>query len=517
MEERIERNQERKKGKEKEEEEGGELNVDVSSYSPFSSYERQGLPNEVLMLIFSFLRREIDLFNICLVCKRWKSLMDTDIIWQTILYRRYRQDRGALNMVMASFREEQEQQALEFSENLLFGSASSSDRDTAAPFANNSTSSVDEKTAWPDAYRSPTTFATSPTLFSPTTSTGTSISSSLDGTTSNSNSTSSSPSYSYSTPPPKDLNWKRFYLTRLKQDRLWKLTKLGHQGTLVGHTEEIRCLALVGSRVITGSLDRSIRVWDATNYTLQNTLYNNVAGVLCLQPISTKTSERGTKIVTGNSDRTIKVWNIDSGLCTNTIHGHTGEVECLHVEDRFLVTGSRDTTVRVWDSSSYACLMTLEGHRAPINCIQVGGRTIVSAAADRTIKVWDLGTGTCLRTLNGKMNGSKQANILPSRQKGILCLQFNADLVVVGTGDSYLEMYDLVCFVSFSFSFSSSFSFSFSFSFPFLLLPFSPFSSFSFSFSFSSFFLIALFSLGFFEVGSVNTRAQRPSDLFEVR
>ena len=36
-------------------------------------------------------------------------------------------------------------------------------------------------------------------------------------------------------------------------------------------------------------------------------------------------------IVSGSTDRTLKVWNADTGSCQHTLHGHTSTVRCMHL------------------------------------------------------------------------------------------------------------------------------------------------------------------------------------------
>jgi F-box and WD-40 domain protein 1/11 len=74
------------------------------------------------------------------------------------------------------------------------------------------------------------------------------------------------------------------------------------------------------------------------------------------------------RIVTGSRDRTIKVWCIRTGECLATFEAHLGSVLCLKFEKDFdalrqspgdgeeeheshglMVSGSSDCTVRVWD------------------------------------------------------------------------------------------------------------------------------------------------------------------------
>ena len=51
------------------------------------------------------------------------------------------------------------------------------------------------------------------------------------------------------------------------------------------------------------------------------TQYNNS------QPFS------GNIIVSGSTDRTLKVWNADAGTCIHTLYGHTSTVRCMHLHN----------------------------------------------------------------------------------------------------------------------------------------------------------------------------------------
>jgi WD40 repeat protein len=66
----------------------------------------------------------------------------------------------------------------------------------------------------------------------------------------------------------------------------------------------------------------------------------------------------GRRAVTGSDDKTVRVWDLDTGACLRTLQGHTGSVwsVALHADGRRAVTGSDDKTVRVWDLDTGACL-----------------------------------------------------------------------------------------------------------------------------------------------------------------
>ena len=88
-------------------------------------------------------------------------------------------------------------------------------------------------------------------------------------------------------------------------------------------------------------------------------LQGHTGGISCVQ-------FDGNRIVSGSHDKTIKVWNVktNSPWSVMTLAGHSGEVRCMHLEGNRLVSGSTDLTIKVWDLSisvnwsSIACRVT---------------------------------------------------------------------------------------------------------------------------------------------------------------
>ena len=36
-------------------------------------------------------------------------------------------------------------------------------------------------------------------------------------------------------------------------------------------------------------------------------------------------------VISGSTDRTLRVWNAESGECVHTLYGHTSTVRCMHL------------------------------------------------------------------------------------------------------------------------------------------------------------------------------------------
>ena len=72
----------------------------------------------------------------------------------------------------------------------------------------------------------------------------------------------------------------------------------------------------------------------------------------------------GSRIVTGSSDKTARVWDAHTGAELLQLKGHDGSVLGVAVtpDGSRIVTGSSDKTARVWDANTGAELLQLKGH-----------------------------------------------------------------------------------------------------------------------------------------------------------
>ncbi|RKF62187.1 putative E3 ubiquitin ligase complex SCF subunit sconB [Erysiphe neolycopersici] len=192
----------------------------------------------------------------------------------------------------------------------------------------------------------------------------------------------------------------------------------------------ITCLQFDDDKIITGSDDTLINVYDTKTGAFRKKLEGHEGGVWALQ-------YEGNVLVSGSTDRSVRVWDIEKGLCTQVFHGHTSTVRCLLIlmpqmvdqkekkqpimvpEKPLIITGSRDSQLRVWrlpgegskryiqtgppanDADCPYFVRILTGHAHSVRAISAHQDTLVSGSYDNTVRVWKISTGQTIHRLTG--------------------------------------------------------------------------------------------------------------------
>ncbi|QSZ34754.1 hypothetical protein DSL72_007612 [Monilinia vaccinii-corymbosi] len=263
-----------------------------------------------------------------------------------------------------------------------------------------------------------------------------------------------------------DTDWKDVYRIKQTLEKRW----ISGQTTttyLMGHTDSIYCIQFDESKIITGSRDRTIRVWDLKTYkcslvigppdvvydpsvitdsdgssqhyatspihirtslstpqTISFPIHHN-ASILCLQ-------YDDEILVTGSSDSTCIVYDIKAGYKpTMLLRHHTAAVLDLAFDDRYIVTCSKDVSICIWDRHTGEMLKQLRGHSGPVNAVQMRGNTIVSCSGDFRVKLWNIDTGKNIREFSG-------------HTKGLACSQFSEDSKYIASAgnDKTIRIWD---------------------------------------------------------------------------
>jgi F-box and WD-40 domain protein 1/11 len=262
-------------------------------------------------------------------------------------------------------------------------------------------------------------------------------------------------------------DFKKLFRVRTLIDKRWRNGEAAAI-YLNGHKDSVYCAQFDEDKIITGSRDNTIRVWDAHTYqcirklgppnnpreqhelklapvkpqgvlpickaevsspdppSAEISLWHQ-ASVLCLQ-------YDDEILVTGSSDYSCLVWSIkDDYKPLFRLVGHQAGVLDVCIDKKRIITCSKDTTIKVWDRITGQLIKTMMGHRGPVNAVQVRGNLLASASGDGMSKLWRLEDGACIKEFQ-------------SKDRGLACVEFseNGRTIFAGGNDKVIYEYDTV-------------------------------------------------------------------------
>lgn len=195
--------------------------------------------------------------------------------------------------------------------------------------------------------------------------------------------------------------------------RLWDL-----QGNILqvfrGHTSPVYGVAIApdGHLMLTGSGDITARLWDLQGNCLQ-VFRGHKSGVY-----AAIFSPDGTKIVTGSADSTAILWDLQGNILRQ-FRGHTGAVRhvAFSPDGNLILTGSYDHTARLWDLEGNM-LQEFSGHTDNIlsSTFAPDGKTMLTGSADRTARLWDM-EGNTIQILKGHTGSVNSVVFSPDGKK----------------------------------------------------------------------------------------------------
>ena len=148
---------------------------------------------------------------------------------------------------------------------------------------------------------------------------------------------------------------KHVYRRRHTSNKNWLGPKYEHS-SFPGHgTNVVTCLQFDRDKIVSASDDHSINIYNTADGRLRKRLDGHEGGVWALE-------YKGDTLVSGSTDRTVRVWDLETLQEAHVFHGHTSTVRCLQIVEPvyepstgeyqppypMIVTGSRDATLRVW-------------------------------------------------------------------------------------------------------------------------------------------------------------------------
>ncbi|KAG9232625.1 WD40-repeat-containing domain protein [Amylocarpus encephaloides] len=182
--------------------------------------------------------------------------------------------------------------------------------------------------------------------------------------------------------------------------------------TRKAHDKDINAIAVdhTGKFFASASQDKTVKIWSVEEGEVQGILRGHRRGVWSVKfaPKATPSivSENGPAVgkglvLTGSGDKTVKIWSLSDYTCLRTFEGHTNSVlkvawlKVPNSEDRsrkhvHVASAGGDGLVKVWDANTGEVASTLDNHEDRVWALTVHPDTnmIVSGSGDSTVTFW---------------------------------------------------------------------------------------------------------------------------------
>jgi WD40 repeat protein len=124
-----------------------------------------------------------------------------------------------------------------------------------------------------------------------------------------------------------------------------------------GHTDAVNSIAFspCGTMIASSArLGKCILIWNVSSGSRECCLngHSDTARAVCW-------SAQGNKVVSGSNDTTIRIWDVARRTCSSIIRRHTKAVTCVDSFQDFVASGSLDGTVKIFDLQSGDVLQTI--------------------------------------------------------------------------------------------------------------------------------------------------------------
>uniref|UniRef100_A0A8D2JAC5 SREBF chaperone n=1 Tax=Varanus komodoensis TaxID=61221 RepID=A0A8D2JAC5_VARKO len=111
------------------------------------------------------------------------------------------------------------------------------------------------------------------------------------------------------------------------------------------------------------------------------------------KPITALKAAAG-RLVTGSQDRTLRVYRLEDSCCLFTLQGHSGAITAVYMDQTLvLASGGQDGAICLWDVLTGSRVSHLYAHRGDVTSLTCTSSCVISSGLDDVISIWDRSSG----------------------------------------------------------------------------------------------------------------------------
>lgn len=201
--------------------------------------------------------------------------------------------------------------------------------------------------------------------------------------------------------------------------------------TIKAHADWASALAISpdGQRLVSGSFDKSVKIWHLQTGELLHTLKGHARGVF-----SVAVSPDSKIIASGSWDETVRLWHLEEGTLQDTLTAHSGSVRSVAIspDGKRLASGSFDETIKLWELETGVLQASWTEYLGPVYAIAFApdGQSIASGGGDGLVQIWQVASGERINQLTGNLDFVWSLAFSP-----------DGDLLASGNGDGTVKLW----------------------------------------------------------------------------
>uniref|UniRef100_V9KVD6 Vegetative incompatibility protein HET-E-1-like protein n=1 Tax=Callorhinchus milii TaxID=7868 RepID=V9KVD6_CALMI len=180
----------------------------------------------------------------------------------------------------------------------------------------------------------------------------------------------------------------------VRRPKRWSNTGFARR-CLSGHHDIVTCVLLHEDRIVSGSRDTTVKVWDVTTDAEVYNLGGHTEGVTSLaiaphNPSSPTDPQTVTLLASGSTDSNVLIWCLNSGQLKRRIYTYSPVTALIFLPlTDVLVSGSEGGKIELWDIKSGSSRFSTRGHTEGVTVLETQGALLLSAAPGDGVCVWE--------------------------------------------------------------------------------------------------------------------------------